>query len=65
MSALVQFAKMSAKEMPDVVCYEKQSTWGGQWNPSWKTGKYQVLVARLVVNICIYLYTVDLQWLEH
>lgn len=38
MSALYHFAKMSDEEMPDMVCYEKQSTWGGQWNPTWKIG---------------------------
>ena len=38
MSALYHFAKLPDEEMPDVVCYEKQKTWGGQWNPTWKTG---------------------------
>ena len=38
MSALYHFAKLPDEEMPDVVCYEKQNTWGGQWNPTWKTG---------------------------
>ena len=32
----------SAKEkgaiIPEVVCYEKQSDWGGLWNYSWRTG---------------------------
>ncbi|XP_060590331.1 trimethylamine monooxygenase-like [Ruditapes philippinarum] len=35
MSALFQFAKLD--KMPDVVCYEKQSTWGGQWNFTCRT----------------------------
>lgn len=37
MSMLHHLAEI--EEMPDVVCFEKQSTWGGQWNVSWKTGK--------------------------
>ena len=24
--------------MPDIVCYEKQSDWGGLWNYTWRTG---------------------------
>ena len=40
MSALYHFAKMSDDKRPDVVCYEKQATWGGQWNPTWKIGMY-------------------------
>jgi trimethylamine monooxygenase len=41
MSALFQFAKLD--KMPDVVCYEKQSTWGGQWNFTWRTGKEAIV----------------------
>lgn len=36
MSMLHHLAEI--EDMPDVVCFEKQSTWGGQWNLSWKTG---------------------------
>ncbi|WAR21668.1 GSOX3-like protein [Mya arenaria] len=36
MSTLYHFAKLP--EMPDVVCYEKQDTWGGLWNFTWRTG---------------------------
>ncbi|XP_045198842.1 flavin-containing monooxygenase 3-like [Mercenaria mercenaria] len=36
MSTLFHFAKL--EPMPEVVCYEKQSTWGGLWNFSWRTG---------------------------
>lgn len=24
--------------MPELVCYEKQSDWGGLWNYTWRTG---------------------------
>ena len=24
--------------IPDIVCYEKQATWGGLWNYTWRTG---------------------------
>lgn len=35
-SALYQFTKQD--EVPDLVCFEKQATWGGLWNFSWRTG---------------------------
>ena len=38
MSALYHFAKLPGKERPDIVCFEKQDKWGGQWNPTWRTG---------------------------
>ncbi|MBD7994803.1 NAD(P)/FAD-dependent oxidoreductase [Arthrobacter sp. Sa2CUA1] len=25
-------------EIPEIVCFEKQDDWGGQWNYSWRTG---------------------------
>lgn len=25
-------------DLPEIVCYEKQSNWGGLWNYSWRTG---------------------------
>lgn len=31
-------AKKSGLEIPDIVCFEKQNDWGGQWNFSWRTG---------------------------
>ena len=39
-SVLRAFASAKAKgtEIPEIVCYEKQSTWGGLWNFSWRTG---------------------------
>ncbi|XP_060084211.1 trimethylamine monooxygenase-like [Ylistrum balloti] len=30
--------KVAGKECADVVCYEKQSNWGGLWNYTWRTG---------------------------
>ena len=36
MCALYQLGKMTSR--PEVVCYEKQSTWGGMWNLTWRTG---------------------------
>ncbi|MGH6855681.1 MAG: NAD(P)-binding protein, partial [Aestuariivirga sp.] len=30
-------AKKKAK-IPEVVCFEKQSDWGGLWNYTWRTG---------------------------
>ncbi len=33
-----QSAANKGAEMPEIVCYEKQSDWGGLWNYSWRTG---------------------------
>ena len=29
------------RRVPEVICYEKQSNWGGHWNNSWRTGMDQ------------------------
>ncbi|WP_232664074.1 NAD(P)-binding domain-containing protein [Pseudonocardia sp. TRM90224] len=31
-------ARSSGVEVPEVVCFEKQSDWGGLWNYTWRTG---------------------------
>ena len=33
-----QAAKAQGADIPDIVCYEKQSDWGGLWNYTWRTG---------------------------
>jgi len=33
-----QSARQQGSEIPDIVCYEKQSDWGGLWNYTWRTG---------------------------
>ena len=40
MSFMYHLDQMKRKglEVPDVVCYEKQADWGGQWNYDWRTG---------------------------
>ncbi|WP_265742696.1 NAD(P)-binding domain-containing protein [Gordonia liuliyuniae] len=40
MAALRAFksAESHGSEVPDIVCYEKQDDWGGQWNFTWRTG---------------------------
>lgn len=30
--------KDQGHEMPEIICFEKQSNWGGMWNYSWRTG---------------------------
>jgi len=37
---LVAFATAKAQgaEIPEIVCFEKQSDWGGLWNYTWRTG---------------------------
>ena len=41
MSALYHFNRLKAqgKEIPEIVCYDKQSDWGGLWKYSWETGE--------------------------
>ena len=31
-------AQKAGAEIPEVVCFEKQSNWGGLWNYTWRTG---------------------------
>ncbi|PFX11504.1 Dimethylaniline monooxygenase [N-oxide-forming] 1, partial [Stylophora pistillata] len=40
MSVLYHFNKLKeqGKEIPDIVCFDKQSDWGGLWKYSWETG---------------------------
>lgn len=33
-----QSAKTKGADIPEVVCFEKQSNWGGLWNYTWRTG---------------------------
>jgi trimethylamine monooxygenase len=33
-----QSAAKNGAEIPEVVCFEKQSNWGGLWNYTWRTG---------------------------
>ena len=42
LSALYHFNKLqkSGVKIPEVVCYEKQSDIGGQWNFSWELYRY-------------------------
>jgi len=31
-------ARLKGAEIPELVCYERQSNWGGLWNYTWRTG---------------------------
>ena len=33
-----QSAKQQGADIPEIVCFEKQSNWGGLWNYTWRTG---------------------------
>ena len=33
-----QSAAMKGAPIPEIVCLEKQSNWGGLWNYTWRTG---------------------------
>jgi trimethylamine monooxygenase len=33
-----QSAKQKGEDIPEIVCFEKQSNWGGLWNYTWRTG---------------------------
>ena len=30
--------RQAGKNVPEIVCYEKQDNWGGLWNYTWRTG---------------------------
>ena len=36
-----QSAKQKGAEIPEIVCFETQSDWGGLWNYTWRTGSDQ------------------------
>ena len=40
LAQLRAFASAEAKgaEIPEIVCFEKQTDWGGLWNYTWRTG---------------------------
>ena len=38
MSVLYHYSRIPEAERPGIVCYEKQSTWLGLWNVTWRTG---------------------------
>ncbi|SPL71065.1 NAD(P)-binding domain-containing protein [Acinetobacter stercoris] len=33
-----QSAQQKGIDIPEIICFEKQSDWGGQWNYTWRTG---------------------------
>ena len=33
-----QSARDKGSDIPEIVCFEKQSDWGGLWNYTWRTG---------------------------
>ena len=34
----IEKLKQEGNAVPEVVCYDKQSDWGGLWNYDWRTG---------------------------
>ena len=36
-----EHAEKKGDKIPEIVCFEKQSDWGGLWNYSWRTGSDQ------------------------
>ena len=36
-----QQAEIKGEKIPEIVCFDKQSDWGGLWNYSWRTGSDQ------------------------
>ncbi len=31
-------AEAAGEKIPEIICFDKQSDWGGQWNMTWRTG---------------------------
>ena len=40
----------AGRQIPEIVCYEKQSDWGGMWNYSWRTGKTFKYLHTLIIH---------------
>ena len=51
MSFLHHIGELPDDVRPEVVCYEKQSTWGGMWNVTWRTGITLHLVLLLLSDV--------------
>ena len=34
----IEKLRLEGNAVPEVVCYDKQSDWGGLWNYDWRTG---------------------------
>lgn len=43
MSVLYNFADLYTGNDVEIVCYEKQTSWGGLWNLTWRTGRFILL----------------------
>ena len=41
MMIALHHAEIKGQKIPEIVCFEKQSDWGGLWNYSWRTGSDQ------------------------
>lgn len=35
----LEVARKEGKDVPDVICFDRQSNWGGLWNYTWRTGE--------------------------
>ena len=35
----IEKLRLGGCAVPEVVCYDKQSDWGGLWNYDWRTGR--------------------------
>ena len=42
LTALEQLRSEGREDLPEVTCYEKQASWGGLWNYTWKTGENHI-----------------------
>ena len=51
MSFLYQMDQLrqAGKDVPEVVCYEKQADWGGLWNYTWRTGNEDIFCLMLLL----------------
>ena len=63
MSFMYHLDQMKRKglEVPDVVCYEKQADWGGQWNYDWRTGacSLRYCASALTIHIKDWIYPLE------
>ena len=55
MSAMYHFDKLKkqGKEIPEITCYEKQSSPGGLWNFTWRTGMTYGIKENYSIKSCL------------
>ena len=52
----IEKLRLEGSAVPEVVCYDKQSDWGGLWNYDWRTGMTTSPPTRFPIYLLIIFY---------